>query len=172
MDAKKKKWEGYNRYLIQEASVGDLLEFPRILYSHWAVYIGNEEVVHLAGIDDDGLNGNFNPTHMFTISGKLFKKAVVKRESVWNVVLNSKVAINNKKDISLNPFPPTKIVKMATRMIGEIGYNALWRNCEHFAAFCRYGVAWSKQADAALMLFSIILAIAILAAVYKLSRRR
>lgn len=29
--------------------------------------------------------------------------------------------------------------------LGEIGYNVLWENCEHFAAYCRYGVAWSKQ---------------------------
>ena len=30
-------------------------------------------------------------------------------------------------------------------MIGEIGYNVLYENCEHFASFCRYGVAKSVQ---------------------------
>lgn len=59
---------------------------------------GNEEVIHLAGDENDGLNGNIKPSHAFTICGKSFNKAVVKRENVWKVVLDSKVEINNNKD--------------------------------------------------------------------------
>lgn len=32
--------ESYNRAVIEEAKEGDLLEFNRGVYSHWAVYIG------------------------------------------------------------------------------------------------------------------------------------
>lgn len=59
---------------------------------------GNEEVVHLAGDENDGLNGNIKPSHAFTICGKSFNKAVVKRENVWQMVLDSRVEINNNKD--------------------------------------------------------------------------
>lgn len=65
------------------------------------MFTGNEEVVHLAGVDNDGLNASVNPSHAFTISGKIFSKAMVKKDSVWNVVLGSKVKINNDKDHKL-----------------------------------------------------------------------
>lgn len=52
----------------------------------------------MAGDENDGLNGNIYPSHAFTICGKSFNKAVVKRENVWRVVLDSKVEINNSKD--------------------------------------------------------------------------
>lgn len=112
---------------------------------------GNEEVVHLAGVDNDGLNASVNPSHAFTISGKIFSKAMVKKDSVWNVVLGSKVKINNDKDHKLKPRSAQEIVKEALSKIGEIGYNVLWKNCEHFAAYCRYGVNWSEQADIAML---------------------
>lgn len=32
--------ESYNRAVIKRANKGDLLEFNRGVYSHWAVYIG------------------------------------------------------------------------------------------------------------------------------------
>lgn len=32
--------ESYNRAVIKKAKEGDLLEFKRVLYSHWAVYMG------------------------------------------------------------------------------------------------------------------------------------
>ena len=38
-----------------------------------------------------------------------------------------------------------EIVKKAKEMIGEIGYNLLWSNCEHFAKLCRYDVKQSDQ---------------------------
>lgn len=65
------------------------------------MFTGNEEVVHLAGVDNDGLNASVKPNHVFTMCGKTFDKATVKKESVWNVMLDSKVKINNDKDRKL-----------------------------------------------------------------------
>lgn len=65
------------------------------------MFTGNEEVVHLAGVDNDGLNATVKPNHVFTMCGKTFDKATVKKESVWNVMLDSKVEINNDKDNKL-----------------------------------------------------------------------
>lgn len=58
---------------------------------------GNEEVIHLAGISSTCTS---NRNHRFTIGGKIFAQAEVKRESVWEVISDSKVEINNDKDKS------------------------------------------------------------------------
>lgn len=58
--------------------------------------IGKEEVVHLVGSKKDG--GASQPDSVFTICGETCNKASVKKESVWNVVQDSKVDINNTKD--------------------------------------------------------------------------
>ena len=49
--------------------------------------------------------------------------------------------------ISLFYSPATveEIIERALGMVGEIGYNVLWSNCEHFASYCRYGKAKSDQ---------------------------
>ncbi|XP_062571776.1 phospholipase A and acyltransferase 3-like [Saccostrea cucullata] len=145
-----KPHESHNRSVLHRAKEGDLLEFPRGWYSHWAVYVGNEEVVHLAGDENDGINGNIKTHHVFTICGKTFNKAIVKRENFWEVVLDSKAEINNNKDRKCSPRQAHEIVEEALMKIGKIGYNVLWNNCEHFAAYCRYGVNWSEQANTAL----------------------
>lgn len=107
--------------------------------------MSNEELVHLTGIENGIHSDNINPSHVFTICGKQFNKAMVKRESVWDVLIDSKVDINNDKDRKCQPLEPNKIVEEAILKIGEIGYNLLWDNCEHFAAYCRYGIKWSEQ---------------------------
>lgn len=162
-----KQFDSHNRSVIRRARKGDQLEFHRGWYSHWAVYIGNEEVIHLAGDENDGLNGNINPSHAFTICGKSFNKAVVKRENVWKVVLDSKVEINNSKDRKCQPRSPHKIVEEAIMKIGDIGYNVLWKNCEHFAAYCRYGVNWSEQADTFVGAVVVTGAVVVLGALFK-----
>ena len=37
------------------------------------------------------------------------------------------------------------ILDRALSRLGDIGYNILWKNCEHFASWCRYGEEWSEQ---------------------------
>ena len=39
------------------------------------------------------------------------------------------------------------IVKRALESIGRKGYNLIWKNCEHFATWCRYGKEISKQVN-------------------------
>lgn len=60
--------------------------------------LGEGELVHLAGDNSDGINGNVNSTHLFTICGRRFSKAFVCLDSFWNVVGDSKAFRNNSKD--------------------------------------------------------------------------
>ena len=59
---------------------------------------GDEQIVHLAGDDNDGINGQFDSGHLFTISGQRFRKALVKVDNFWDVVDGCKAMKNNAKD--------------------------------------------------------------------------
>ncbi|CAC5380346.1 PLA2G16 [Mytilus coruscus] len=138
----------HNQTVLDNLEEGDLVEFPRgRVYSHWGVYIGNEEIIHLAGDENDGINGNFDSGHLFTICGRHFNKANVKIDNFWDVVGTSKAKKNNDKDKKCKPFPPNEIIERGMSRLGSIPYNVLWSNCEHFAAWCRNGENWSQQAD-------------------------
>lgn len=164
MAAKANSYESHNRSVVSKAKEGDLLEINRGCNSHWAVYIGKEEVIHLVGSKKDGVASQ--PDSVFTICGETFNKASVKKESVWNVVQDSKVDINNTKDRVCRPQDPQKIVEVAKKKLGKIEYNVLWQNCEHFAAFCRYDEAWSKKASTFLGMVLIFILITIAAMFY------
>ncbi|XP_033728743.1 phospholipase A and acyltransferase 2-like [Pecten maximus] len=140
----------HNATLLNELEIGDMVEFPRGLYSHWGVYIGEGKIVHLSGGDNDGINA-FNSGSVFTICGKSFNKAFVRVDDFCRVVLGCKAKKNNGKDRKCTPRQAHEILQIALDMVGEIGYNVLWNNCEHFAAFIRYGRKWSEQADTALV---------------------
>ncbi|KAK3602554.1 hypothetical protein CHS0354_003807 [Potamilus streckersoni] len=142
-----KEIEVHNAKVLQELDVGDTIEFPRGYYSHWAVYIGDGKVVHLTGDENDGINGNFDSGNLFTICGQRFNKAYVKVEDFWNVVLGSKANINKNKDKKMRPLEKEEIVQRAMSKLGEIGYNVMWCNCEHFASWCRYGKVKSDQVE-------------------------
>lgn len=136
----------HNTTLLNELEEGDMIEFPRGAYSHWAVYIGCGQVVHLAGNEDDGLKNNITSGNFFTVSGVRFNKALVKIDDFFQVADRSKAKKNNGKDRKLSPSDKETIKERALSKLGEIGYNILWKNCEHFASWCRYGEEWSEQA--------------------------
>ncbi|XP_053406976.1 phospholipase A and acyltransferase 2-like [Mercenaria mercenaria] len=123
----------HNRKVLRKLQEGDLIEIRRgIGYSHWAVYVGNEEVVHYTSADQNACLDVMN-------------KAEIKCEGYWNVAKGTKVLINNFNDNKINPFEPDEITKRARSEVGRSGYNAIWRNCEHFATECRYGEPSNEQ---------------------------
>lgn len=127
---------------------GDLVQFKRRLYSHWAVYAGDGLVIHMTGDSNESLNASVsNSGCIFTICGQTFEKAYVKIDDFWKVADGSKVYKNNCNDGKQYPDAADVIIKRALAKLGEIKYNILWSNCEHFATHCRYGVPTSKQAN-------------------------
>lgn len=55
-------------------------------------------MVYLVGVDNDGFNVSVKLNYVFIMCGKMFDKVMVKKESVWNVMFDFKVEINNDKD--------------------------------------------------------------------------
>lgn len=151
-----KKIPESTRTVIEGANDGDLLEINRGLYNHWAVYIGGHEVVHLTGLNKRR-NQNDNRGNFFIISGIKYDTAAVRRESVWNVVRGSRVRVNNDTCRGCPVRQVGDIIMTALEYAeqGEIRYHILRNNCEHFATFCRYQIAFSRQSEAAISALSI-----------------
>uniref|UniRef100_A0ABM5F1I9 Uncharacterized protein isoform X1 n=1 Tax=Pogona vitticeps TaxID=103695 RepID=A0ABM5F1I9_9SAUR len=119
---------------------GDMVEFPRSFYMHYAIAVDKEHVVHLTSVDSGDLY--FNSA---SLTGQI---AEVKKERLSVVAANCKYQINNKYDSKHLPRCPAEIVYRAKAQVGQRRiYNLLMDNCEHFATSLRYGIALSEQAS-------------------------
>ncbi|XP_055487521.1 phospholipase A and acyltransferase 5-like [Leucoraja erinacea] len=118
---------------------GDLIEIPRKRwYKHWALYMGDGDVVHLTS---DGASGDTSTR--FSRSEGI---GVIKREPLADVAGNNSWKVNNRFDKIWKPLPVDKIIKKANEMIGcRVRYNVLSANCEHFVNSLRYGIDISFQ---------------------------
>uniref|UniRef100_A0A8C9PSD4 Phospholipase A and acyltransferase 3 n=1 Tax=Spermophilus dauricus TaxID=99837 RepID=A0A8C9PSD4_SPEDA len=119
-----------------EPKPGDLIEIFRPFYRHWAIYIGDGYVVHLAPPSKGAAS----------IMSALTDKALVKKELLYDVAGRDKYQVNNKHDDKYSPQPPSKIIQRAEELVGqEVLYKLTSENCEHFVNELRYGVARSDQ---------------------------
>ncbi|KAM4554820.1 phospholipase A and acyltransferase 3-like isoform 1-T4 [Odontesthes bonariensis] len=119
---------------------GDLIEIFRGSYQHWAVYVGDGFVVHLAPPSEvPGAGAN-------SMMSVLTEKAMVKKEELWDVVGTNKWEVNNSLDKKYEPRPARVIVREARALVGqELPYCVVRWNCEHFVTELRYGKAESRQ---------------------------
>lgn len=121
---------------------GDLIEIFRIGYQHWAVYVGDGYVVHLAPPSEYAGAGSSSVLSVFAEAG------VVKKELLKDVAGGCMYQVHNKYDKEYSPLPRSKIVRMAEERVGEkIAYSLSSNNCEHFVTELRYGVKKSKQVE-------------------------
>ncbi|KAM7376364.1 hypothetical protein PAMP_006105 [Pampus punctatissimus] len=121
---------------------GDLIEFFRGTFEHWAVYIGGNEVVHLVpqGADDDSVP--FSSLMTVLDSGI----AEVMRHKIWEVARFDRYHVNNLLDDEYEPHERRIIVRDACRMVGrQLPYCVVSNNCEHFVTELRYGKPESRQ---------------------------
>uniref|UniRef100_A0A4W2HP68 Phospholipase A and acyltransferase 3 n=1 Tax=Bos indicus x Bos taurus TaxID=30522 RepID=A0A4W2HP68_BOBOX len=136
--------------LQPEPQPGDLIEIFRPFYRHWAVYIGNGYVVHLAPPSEIPGAG------AASLMSALTDKALVKKERLCDVVGRDRYHVNNKHDGRYSPLPPSKIIQRAEELVGqEVLYKLTSENCEHFVNELRYGVPRSDQVRDAIMAVGI-----------------
>uniref|UniRef100_A0A8C9PWG8 Phospholipase A and acyltransferase 5 n=1 Tax=Spermophilus dauricus TaxID=99837 RepID=A0A8C9PWG8_SPEDA len=123
---------------------GDLIEIFRIGYEHWAIYVEDDYVVHLAPPSEEFEVGSI--TSVFS------NRAVVKYSRLQDVLHGCSWKINNKLDRTYLPLPVDKIIQRTKNMINKIvQYSLIEGNCEHFVNDLRYGVHRSQQVEHALM---------------------
>ncbi|XP_070622685.1 phospholipase A and acyltransferase 3-like [Erythrolamprus reginae] len=116
---------------------GDLIEIFRTGYEHWAVYVGDGNVVHLTG-----------PSLSAGVVSHLVVgfPVVVKKEKLSDVVGNNRYRVNNKYDSKYPVRDPKDIVYRANRRVGQKKtYKVFTNNCEHFATSLRYNMPESDQ---------------------------
>ncbi|XP_056137901.1 phospholipase A and acyltransferase 3-like [Lampris incognitus] len=119
---------------------GDLVEIFRGSYQHWAVYVGEGYVVHLAPPSE--ASGAQSNSMMSAISDK----AIVKKEGLWDLVKTDQWVINNDLDKDYEPRPVRNIIRDALSLVGtQLPYCVLSWNCEHFVNELRYGKGESRQ---------------------------
>ncbi|XP_063264211.1 phospholipase A and acyltransferase 1-like [Prinia subflava] len=119
---------------------GDLIEIDRVLYQHWALYVGDGYLIH---VTDVGSKGAITPVGS---GSNLTGNAKVKKEVVKDVVKNHKWRVNNKYDRSRTPLPVEEIIQNAESLVGlEIPYNLFKNNCEHFVTLLRYDDKFCDQ---------------------------
>ncbi|XP_028823943.1 HRAS-like suppressor 3 [Denticeps clupeoides] len=120
---------------LQELVPGDMMEIHRGLYCHWALYVGDGDVVHVTS-SAGKLDGTFSP------GGKV----VVKREKLEMVVSSDRCEVNNALDRKYQPRGTQDILKDAADWVGrDYDYHLLLENCEHFVTLLRYGKEESRQ---------------------------
>ncbi|XP_053134575.1 phospholipase A and acyltransferase 3-like isoform X2 [Hemicordylus capensis] len=149
MDVKKKtnhRFSEPNLPNLADLEPGDLIEIFRFGYQHWAIYVGNGYIIHLAPPTE------FAGAGCASLMSTLTDKALVKKELLVAVVGKNRYRVNNKHDTKLPPLPTTKIIRRAEEMVGrELQYKVTSENCEHFVNELRYGVAKSDQVRDALV---------------------
>ncbi|KAK2100275.1 Phospholipase A and acyltransferase 3 [Saguinus oedipus] len=144
---------------MPEPKPGDLIEIFRPFYRHWAIYVGDGYVVHLAPPNGVLLSHSFFPpparavlkgevagAGAASVMSALTDKAIVKKELLYDVAGSDKYQVNNKHDDKYSPLPCSKIIQRAEELVGqEVLYKLTSENCEHFVNELRYGIARSDQ---------------------------
>lgn len=120
--------------------VGDLIEIDRTLYAHWVLYVGDGNVVHVAGRNEEDI-----PTEV----------AYVHMSKLTDVAGCSAVRVNNKearaKERGLAMLPVAATLERACSIVNcEVDFNILTRNSEFYVTQWKYGTGWSDQADVTL----------------------
>jgi len=125
------------------AEPGDLIEFKRKfivhgIYSHWAVYIEDNKVIHLGVHKERGVQ--------------------IRREELKQVAKGDQCRVNNLEeaaknlDSNLELKPKLETEQNALKYLNEFKKGNLTCcltnfNCEHFVTLCAYGKPFSEQVD-------------------------
>ncbi|XP_033011740.1 protein LRATD2 [Lacerta agilis] len=100
--------------LLNRCKPGDVVEFVcQAQYPHWAVYVGDFQVVHLHRLE--------------VVNSFLTDASQGRRGRIANQLYHYK------------PLSPATVVRNALDQVGCKDRDLSWRNSECFAAWCRYG---------------------------------
>lgn len=157
--------EKYRR-LTQEDFLepGDIIGVTRSaamnLYDHYAVYMGDQQVIHYSGpMKDFGKdvsvreaslnefieNDDGNLFVLFFQDAQHAPKKIYRRSNLFlgeSVILNQLIYASGEK---FELYSPDVTMARAKSRVGEKAYDLINNNCEHFALWCKTGVSTSFQ---------------------------
>ena len=116
--------------------VGDLVEFDRIVYEHWAVYVGDNKIVHYNKVGEVGQIVCEDIDIYISDCFVLFRCAKKKKMGIINGIVHKSLHFSGKQ-----------VAERALSKVGMKGYSLLFKNCEHFAKWCKYDVPICEQVE-------------------------
>uniref|UniRef100_A0A2C9M5R3 LRAT domain-containing protein n=1 Tax=Biomphalaria glabrata TaxID=6526 RepID=A0A2C9M5R3_BIOGL len=136
---KRKLSECNNFNVIRQLEPGDIVKVKKSVFSFHGVYVGDNRIVYA--------NGPFK-SFCLLAAASLFKSpsyVQVLEEDIFNFVCGNVAEIANDHDAYVRPLDRDVIVKRAQGKIGVIPYHSLYKNCQHFACWCRYDFEKSSK---------------------------
>lgn len=136
---------------------GDVIGVSRRgIYEHYAVYLGNNRVIHYCGEGNDfsGIVSihEADITEFLKDSKSYFviwfdKGILYKIHNETTFLFNGFLDYYSGafRNVNRNTFSAEETIKRAKSRIGEKKYNLITNNCEHFAMWCKTGVSESSQ---------------------------
>lgn len=113
---------------------GDHIKIGRGFYSHHGIYIDRDQVVHFSG---EPKRKNRSQIEVTTLE-KFINGA---KETHLKVVEYEEDTI----------FDAETTIQLALESLGDADYHIVFRNCEHFATYCKTGKRESKQVKRAII---------------------
>ena len=115
--------------------VGDLVKFDKIVYEHWAVYVGDNKIVHYNKVGEVGQIVREDIDSYISDCLVLFRCS------------KKKMGIMNRIVHELPDFSGKQVAERALNKVGMTGYSLLFKNCEHFVKWCKYDVPICEQVE-------------------------
>lgn len=152
----------------KDLELGDVVGVSRGTYQHYGIYIGEGRVVHYVKDRGSLLDGIIAETSFaeflvderkyfvtyFTpdqrLESKIKTRALLGALSAWSTLWRLWDRMVNRHNYHV--FSPEETVERARKKIGERRYSLFRNNCEHFAIWCKTGLAESSQVEAILFL--------------------
>ncbi len=136
-------------------------------YDHYGIYAGNLEVIHFSNGRDDSFSGEVSvrkdsfyrfkgEDKVFAVDFDGFNEYI---ENLPPLKIGQRVHDRIRK---YHFYSPEETLRNAEREIGKKGFKGgkegwrPWRNCEHFALWCKTGVAESSQIQIANKMLEIV----------------
>ena len=137
------------------------------MYEHYAVYIGDGQVIHYAGNGEDFkghvcvkvdtienfLKDDDNYFVLYFDKAYATPRKIQVRTSFNMNDLNLDNGLVFPKGKKMTIYSPEETVKRAKSRLGEDRYNLVMNNCEHFAIWCKTGILESYQVKRAFNAF-------------------
>ncbi|WP_295788500.1 lecithin retinol acyltransferase family protein [uncultured Veillonella sp.] len=121
---------------------GDIVFCKRTGYEHYGIYVGGNRIIHYESSIKDKIEGR--PKVAETTIAKFKGEDII-------FTINPEHLLSFFQDYGLFDegnykfYSPSETVRRAKSKLGTADYNLLWNNCEHFALWCKTGLATSSQ---------------------------
>jgi len=129
-------------------------------FHHYGIYSGNRNVIHLRGKTEkieettiaefarDALDDGLIEVMLFNLAKIEELEAYIVTMDGWdkNYEIEVKDGVKINREGLSSSITPKKSLKRAKSKLGQTGYDLIKNNCEHFALWCRIGLAVSTQA--------------------------